>query len=647
VTADAPERPDTARTPTRAVDRLDVYRADNEAPRDLRSLPRLVVAALSLVRRAGGRTFYVVVGLQLLGAVLVAVQVVVAQRALQGVVDAEAGAGVERAAVAALVALAVAFAAATLVTAVAAQVQRLLAERVLLASWRQVLDVTTSVDLLTFDDPAFHEQQQRVQLNAINRPVTVTEGLAGLLSGTAGLVFLVVALVSIAPEVLPVMLLGAPALWAVSRRGARLEYEFVLESTLVFRERVALRDLLTRREDAQEVRAYDSGPALRRWHDEKYDSYVQQLRRLVRRRVGLALLSAAVTVPVVVTMFGVLLWLVQSGRTSLAGAGAAAVAIRLLSGRIDQLTKGVASLYESGLFLSDLASFIARTPASAEARPDGRSAAAEPVAASPPGSRRRPFTRLALEGVGFTYPGTTRPALFDVDLEVRAGEVVALVGENGSGKTTLAKLMGQLYPPTTGRVLWDGHPVTRDELDELRRHAAVVFQDFARYPLPGHSNVSLTPPDEASLPAVVEAARRAGAHEILSRLPRDYRTVLSKAFPGGADLSGGEWQRVALARALFRDAPFLLMDEPSAALDPRAEHALFEDLRGLLADRTVVLVSHRLSSVVSADRIYVLHEGRVVEAGDHASLLRRRGLYADLFAMQAEAYRRTGSARAS
>ena len=214
-----------------------------------------------------------------------------------------------------------------------------------------------------------------------------------------------------------------------------------------------------------------------------------------------------------------------------------------------------------------------------------------------------------------------------------------MIGENGSGKTTLAKLLAGLYQPGSGSVSWDGVDLATCAPDTVRREIAVIFQDFTRYQLTVRENIGAGSVERYDdLPGIVAAARRAGAHAVTESLESGYETRLGPQYQGGSDLSGGQWQRLALARAFFRDAPFLILDEPTAALDPRAEAALFDSIRSLYAGRTVLLVSHRFSTVRTADRIYVMHEGRIIEAGTHQELLARGGRYAELFALQASAY---------
>jgi len=299
--------------------------------------------------------------------------------------------------------------------------------------------------------------------------------------------------------------------------------------------------------------------------------------------------------------------------------------VLVLGERLMTSVSSAGMLYESARFLEDFTSFVALEPIITARRPSGNAPAG--------------FTRLRVEDVSFTYPSANQPALHGVSLEIGAGEIVALVGANGSGKTTLAKLLCRLYLPQAGRILWDHTDTASVDPDQLRRHVAVIFQDFQHYALPARDNIGLGRHQRIDdLDAIITAARHAGAHEFLAALPAGYDTVLGPEFSGGNDLSIGQWQRVALARAFFRDAPFIILDEPTAALDARAEHDLFQAIRTLCQGRSVLLISHRFSSVRTADRVYVLQHGRVVEHGSHDQLMAAGGLYADLFTLQAAAY---------
>jgi ATP-binding cassette subfamily B protein len=511
--------------------------------------------------------------------------------------------------------------------AVRGQRMRLLSEAVQRAVWDRVLSTTTRVGLERFDDPAFYDRLQRVTTNAVSRPVGVAQGLVGILGGLVGSAGLVVALWTIQPLLLPVLLLAGVPLLLVTRRGGRLEFDFAVSQATAYRVRSYLRSTLTGRREAKEVRAYDLAGDLRGRYDVLLDRYQQDLTRHVGRRMRLSLLSQLLTAASVVATVAILLWLVDAGRMTLADAGAAGAAAPLLASRLQALASGVGNVLEAGLFLDDLHGFLdlARVEDRAGERTAGRSAG--------------PLAELRVEDVVFGYPQGAGPALRGVSLRVRRGEVVALVGENGSGKTTLSKLLAGLLRPDAGAIRWNGDDVADLDPSSLRDHVAVVFQDFVQWQFSGHENVAVGRAgreDEGE--AVPAAARQAGADALLRRLPAGYATPLSAELPGGVDLSLGQWQRVALARAFYREADLVILDEPTAALDARAEAELFAGIRELMAGRTVVLVSHRFSSVREADRIVVLREGRVDDTGTHEELLARGGLYAELYTLQAQAY---------
>jgi ATP-binding cassette subfamily B protein len=322
------------------------------------------------------------------------------------------------------------------------------------------------------------------------------------------------------------------------------------------------------------------------------------------------------------------MWLAVSGRLSLSAAGAGAGALMLLGQRLSFAGLSAGMLQESAMFIDDFLAFTEGSPALAGWH--------EPVAAA---GEDGPFGPISAEEVTFSYPESDRVALRDVSLRIEPGEIVALVGPNGSGKTTLAKLLAGLYLPSEGRVCWDGRDTRDVDRRELLGRTAIVFQDFIRYALSARDNIALGRHERAAdIAGIVRAAEQAGAHQDISALPEGYETLLGPAFIDGTDLSTGQWQRVALARAFFRDAPVVILDEPTAALDAKAEHELFTRIRELFAGRSVLLISHRFSTVRAADRIYVLREGSVAESGTHAELVALGGTYAELFTLQASPY---------
>jgi ATP-binding cassette subfamily B protein len=254
---------------------------------------------------------------------------------------------------------------------------------------------------------------------------------------------------------------------------------------------------------------------------------------------------------------------------------------------------------------------------------------------------RRPFQKgIEFRHVSYQYPDREVPALDDVSFTIEPGQTVALVGRNGAGKSTIVKLLGRLYDPDEGQILIDGHDVREYDPQELRREFGVMFQDFAAYQVSAGENIGVGNVERSTDDAaIVSAAERAGADDVVRKLPDSYDTTLGKWFEGGHQLSGGEWQKIALARAFMRDAQILILDEPTAALDAQAEHDLFARIKDLTQGKMALYISHRFSTVRMADRILFLENGRLVEQGTHDELMLQGGRYADLFDLQAASYR--------
>jgi ATP-binding cassette, subfamily B, bacterial len=347
---------------------------------------------------------------------------------------------------------------------------------------------------------------------------------------------------------------------------------------------------------------------------------------VVRRRIRGGLGAAALSALLLAAAVTVLLELVRRGELSLGSAAAALGGLLVLGTQLQSVGAGIGAVYESALFVQDYLLFVTDDPEQDDRGLGGFTGTAPPSL---------PMREVRAEDVGFTYPSATRPALSGVHVRVGAGEVVALVGENGSGKSTLAKLLAGLYPAGRGHVTWNGVDYADVDITGVREQIAVLFQDFVRYDLTLADNVAFGRRDRAAdVAALDRAAAAAGADGIVAALPQGWATRIGPQYAGGTELSGGQWQRLAIARAMYRDAPLVVLDEPTAALDPRAEAELFRTVRTLFAGRAVVLVSHRFGSVRHADRIYVLHEGSVVECGDHDELLALGGRYAEMFHLQ-------------
>ena len=603
------------------VDPLELRAAARSERKSIGRLSGLVRASLALVWASGRKLFVVLMALQLLAAGALAGQVLAVQQVLDAILDG----GSVGAVVAPALLLAGLTALSMIATGTQGQVQRLLGEQVARAMWQRVLGVATGVGLRHFESPEFYNRLNRVQTNALTRPYQVTQGLLTVAGALAASLGVGIALVSVSPILLPLVVIGGLPILLTSRRESRLEFEFSLRQTVNLRWRQYFTILQTGRDEAKEVRAFGLAPWLLRRFNHHYGDYLGDLAKHVRRRTVLGVIGQLGAALVLVATLLVLVWLITTGLIGVAGAGAAIVAIRMLASQVQTLFRGVQTIFESGLFLDDLEGFL-RLGSDAQEEDSGEEA--------PPG-----FDALEAHDLRFTYPGAHVEALRGVDIALGRGEVVALVGENGSGKTTLAKLLAGLYEPDEGTIAWDGRDVRGFRRSSLRERITVVFQDFVRYALPARENIAVGRIDEPVDDAQVwQAARAAGATSALESLPAGFDTILSRMFSGGRELSGGQWQRVALARSFYRDAPLVILDEPSAALDPRAEYELFSTLRRALHGRTALFISHRFSTVRGADRIYVLDEGAVVESGTHASLMARDGRYAELFRLQAASY---------
>ncbi|MFC4943917.1 ABC transporter ATP-binding protein [Pseudonocardia sp. GCM10023141] len=579
--------------------------------------PRLILSAAREVRRADAAGTTVAAAMQVVSALAALGLVAAAKFTFDALLQPETAAlGL----VPALLGLAFMTALSGSVGALQTQQNRLLSERVGQRVWDRILDTAARADLYTYESAGFATALERVEQNAVSRPFLVTTSLLGLLGSLLGVVTMSAVLIGVEPLLVPILLAaGIPAV-LLSRWASRTEFAFAARLTATFRRRNYVRDLLTQRPYAAELRAFGSGGHLRGRHDELNRTFEAELRSQVRRRQVIAVLTTlGVGVALTVALLAIVA-LVRSGRIDLAAAGAAAIAVRLLSGQLSTAFASIAGLIESAPFLADLERFAASAPP-----------------ATPPGTKHALRSGVALRGIHFRYPEQSRAALEAIDLDIGAGEVVALVGENGSGKTTLAKIVAGLYEPDEGTREWDGR---RASSEDVRASVSVILQDFVRYQMSLRDNIVVSDTDRsASDDAVLDAARRGGALSAMTDLPHGLDTMLGRDLDEGLDLSGGQWQRVALARALYRDTPLVVLDEPAAALDPRAEHELFDDVRRVLGGRSALLISHRFSSTRMADRIYVLSQGRVVEHGTHDELVARAGLYAELYTLQSTAYR--------
>jgi ATP-binding cassette subfamily B protein len=380
-------------------------------------------------------------------------------------------------------------------------------------------------------------------------------------------------------------------------------------------------------ETAKEVKIFGLNDFLIDRYRRLSEDFYHANRSLAMRRAGWGSALTAIGTIGYYSAYAVIAWQTIIGAFTIGDLTFLAASFRRLRNLLEGLLIGFSQTAGQALYLDDLFSFFA----------------IEPEIRSP--DEPRPFPSpirqgFVFEDVGFRYPGADRWAVRHLSFTLHGGEVLALVGENGAGKTTLVKLLARLYDADEGRILLDGHDLREYALEDLRANLGVIFQDFQRYHLTAGENIAVGRIEaREDRDRIAQAASRSLASDVIAKLPAGYEQMVGKRFKDGVELSGGEWQKIALARAYMRDAQVLILDEPTAALDARAEFLVFQRFKELSVGKTAVLISHRFSSVRMADRILVLVDGQVEASGTHEELLAEGGRYAELFELQAAGYR--------
>ena len=483
-----------------------------------------------------------------------------------------------------------------------------------------------TLDLAQFEDADFYDRLERARRQTTGRMVLVSQVL-GQAQDVVTVATLGVGLVAYAPALLALLALAlVPAFLGEAHFNAQ-SYSLTYAWTPERRELDYLRHAGASDETAKEVKVF----GLNGWLTERYrslaDRFYRANRALAIRRASWGGGLAAVGAVGYYAAYAVIVARTVRGDFSIGDLTFLAGSFAQMRGRLEGLLASFSSVSGQALYLDDLFSFFEIQPRIADA-PDARTVP-DPV---------REGWRF--ENVGFRYPGSERWAVRGLTFTLAAGEALALVGENGAGKTTLTKLLARLYDPDEGRILLDGVDLKEYRLADLRAAIGVIFQDFVRYHLTAAENIAVGRIEARDdRPRVETAAARGMADRVIERLPEGYEQVVGKRFQRGTDLSGGEWQKIALARAYMRDAQLLILDEPTAALDARAEAEVFERFKALTEGKTAVLISHRFSTVRMADRILVLDGGEMREIGTHDELLAAGGRYAELFELQAAGYR--------
>lgn len=509
----------------------------------------------------------------------------------------------------------------------------------------RLMEHAATLDLYYFEDPEFYDRLERARRQTVGRIGLLTQ-LVTMAQSILTLVSLGAALFVYIPWLLLLLIVAVLPSFLGETHFASLQYSLLYRWTPERRQLDYIRFIGASDRTAKEVQMFGLAP----WLVERYrtlsDRFYEENKKLsIRKGLVATALSVVGTLgyygAYVVILLEAVQGLITIGTlTFLAGSFARSRDL------IERLLMGASDIYQQSLYLKDLFEFFELKP----------SISSSPGALEVPWPIRQGFV---FENVGFRYPESDRWAVRGVNFTLHPGERVALVGENGAGKTTITKLLARLYDPSEGRILLDGVDLREYDLASVRRTISVIFQDFVRYDLRFDENIGVggidrvqdyfdavdgvsgteTRTGEEPPAPIVAAAEKSLASTLLGRFGQGYRQMLGRRFEGGVDLSGGEWQKVALARAYMRDAQVLILDEPTAALDARAEYEVFIRFSELVAGRMAVIISHRFSTVRMSDRIIVLKDGRVIEEGAHDDLVARGGLYAELFLLQAEGYR--------
>jgi len=490
----------------------------------------------------------------------------------------------------------------------------------------RLMEHPASLDLQHFDDPDFYDKLQRARRQTVGR-VALLGTLLQMGQQFLTLVSLLAALVAYNVWLLVILVIAILPSFLGETHFAGLSYSLLYRWTPERRELDYLRYVAASDRPAKEIKLFGLADFFIDRYSELADQYYEANKEVaVRRACTGGLLSGLSTL----AYYGAVAFIVLQAVLGAITIGTLTFLIGSFDrsrGLIQSILLRSASIYEESLFLQDLFDFLEMEPRTAS--PEDPRPLPRPV--------REGFV---FEGVGFRYPDAERWALRQVSFHLRPGESVALVGENGAGKTTVVKLLTRLYDPTEGRILLDGVDLREYDLEELRRAVGVIFQDFMRYDMAARANIAVGRIEAlGDEPRIRSAADKSLAAGVVGQLEGGLDQMLGRRFEGGADLSGGEWQKIALARAYMRDAELLVLDEPTAALDARAEYEVFQRFSELTAGKMAVLISHRFSTVRMADRIVVLAGGRVTEDGSHEGLLERGGRYAELFTLQARGYR--------
>jgi ATP-binding cassette subfamily B protein len=490
----------------------------------------------------------------------------------------------------------------------------------------RVMDHASQLDLQSYEDPVYYDRLERARVQATDR-LGMIQSIGRLFQQAVTTISLSVAIVFFSPWLLLLLIFCLIPAFLGESHFAFLNYAKNFRQTPVKRELDYLRQVGGSKEAAKELKLFGLSAFLTNRFTSLSNAIFDENIALFRRRLSAVSLLSMLSTAGYYGAYAWAIWETVHGAFNVGTLVFLTASIMNASNNISQMFSTLSSIADQALFLTDLLAFF-------EMRPTVTS---KPNALPAP----RPITAgFEFQDVSFVYPGTERLVLNHLNFRLEPGERIALIGQNGQGKTTIVKLLTRLYDPSGGRVLLDGVDLREYDIDDLCREIGVIFQDFMRYEMTAQENIAAGRIEYLNdMNRIRDAAEKSLADGVIQRLPRAYKQMLGRRFEGGVDLSGGEWQKLALARAYLREAQVLILDEPTAALDARAEYEVFERFNELTVSKMALFISHRFSTVRMAERIIVLENGCIAEEGSHDRLVARRGTYAEMFELQASSYR--------
>lgn len=492
----------------------------------------------------------------------------------------------------------------------------------------KIIEKSKQIDISSYDSPEFYEKMENANREAGTRPISVLSSFFSIFSAVISIVSFIAILFAISPWAPLVMIAVSAPSTVVSFVFRRKNVDFMFRRSKERRQMSYYSETIVNKDLAKEIRIYDLADVFKNKYQAVFKKYYKGLKKLIMSEFFFNLLTGIIAIAANCALFVFIANGVFEGKYQVGDYSLYTGALTTISSKVALIITTTASIYEGTLFINNMIAFMKE-----EQR-------IKPIIDPPRIPKRHTSHEITLENVSFRYPGTDKDVLKNISLTIKPGSTVVLVGLNGAGKTTLVKLITRLYDPTEGRILLDGHDIREYDLSALYDMYGIIFQDYGKYAVSVSENIAFGDINKPIDKDKVEyAAKKSGAEDFINALSAKYDTPLMRYFEdNGIELSGGQWQKLAIARAFYGDSDILILDEPTASLDPMAEAEVFNRFDELRNDKTSVFVSHRLSSATTADCIIVIEDGRLAEMGSHRELMERRGKYYELFSTQAKRY---------